>query len=410
MMRDTPSPESLLLKISELMPERVEPQCRHFGACGGCQLQHLPQPQQLAAKQTMLTDVLARSGITQLPIIHVHAAEPWQYRNRARMRIATDAEGLVQIGYSRRASNEFLAIEECPIVSPLLWKTATALRDTVRDGEAQAGVTLPAQTSSVEFFVNDDESAVQLSVQADATVATVDRDAPRDLRTLAGALQLRVPQLVGAGLSVAAVPDRTQSKRVQESQRMEIVRWGAPSLQCAVNGRSYTITRNAFFQVNRFLTSTMVNTVLDNRTGRVVYDLFAGAGLFSVPLSERFDAVTAVEIGEPAASDLAAHLAAGGTQHKAVRSTALAFLQTQARGTQPDLIVLDPPRAGLGLPAVRALIGAQPREIVYVSCDAGSFARDARPLIESGYTLTDLHLLDLFPQTFHTETIATFRR
>ena len=397
------SPESILTSIADSITERAEPPCRHFGACGGCQLQHLPQASQLAAKQAMLIDVLKRAGIVTLPEIQVHAAEPWRYRNRVRLRVQDG-----DIGYSRRASNDFLPIKECPIASPLLLQIAKTARDMLRSGMAQ----WPVNTSAIELFCDAEETSVQMSLQLDATVNTVDRDAPRHLRTLCEALQAAHPQLVGAGLSVAGAPDRTQSRRVQESVRVEIARWGRQQLVYRVHGRDYAITRNAFFQVNRFLTATMVNLVIGNRSGSLAYDLFAGAGLFSVPLTERFPQVIAVEIGEPAASDLAEHLRTCGPQHQAHRSTALHFLQKDAPriAQSPDLIVLDPPRAGLGMPTVNALLRTGAREIVYVSCDAGAFARDARPLVESGYTLAALHLLDLFPQTFHTETIAVFRR
>lgn len=400
---DRNAPEVLLSSITGAMQERVTPRCRHFGICGGCQLQHLPYPSQLAAKQSMLVDMLHAAGLHTLPEPILHAAEPWHYRNRARMRVQDDA-----IGYSRRASHEFLSIEECPITSPLVWRAASTLQGIVRSGAAK----WPVSTASFEVFANSDESALQLSLQLEATVATVDRDAPRDLRTLCDTLQKDVPQLAGAGLSVTANPDKAQSRRVQESRRVEIARWGASALTYRVEHRSYRITRNAFFQVNRFLTATMAQLVVGDRQGDLAYDLFAGAGLFSVPLSERFRTVIAVEIGDPAASDLAAHLHACGPGNQAVRSTALDFLNRQFRSGNPTpgLIVLDPPRAGLGMPTVRSLLQAGAREIVYVSCDAGTFARDARPLVESGYTLAALHLLDLFPQTFHTETIAVFRR
>ena len=396
------SPESTLTAITDAMTERTEPRCRHFGTCGGCQLQHLPQASQLAAKQAMLIDVMRRAGIGPLPEIQVHAAEPWHYRNRIRMRVQDN-----EIGYSRRASNEFLPIEMCPIASPLLFQMAMTARDLIRGG----AVRWPVSTSAIELFCNANETSVQLSLQLEATVNTVDRDAPRDLRALCEALHVQHPQLVGAGLSVAGTPDPSQTRRVQESVRVEIARWGSQQLTYDVHGREYAITRNAFFQVNRFLTATMVDLVVDNRGGSLAFDLFAGAGLFSVPLTERFDQVIAVEIGEPAASDLSAHLRARGPQQQAHRSTTLDFLQKQAprRPQKPDLVILDPPRAGLGAPTVAALLRISAHEIVYVSCDAGTFARDARSLIESGYTLTSLHLLDIFPQTFHTETIAVFR-
>ena len=399
--QDNSGPEALLTTLIAAEPQRIAARCRHFGACGGCQLQDVPIEAQISSKRAMLVELLQRAGIRSLPQIETHAAEPWAYRNRVRMRVSG-----AEIGYSRRASHEFLPVEECPILSPLLWHAAVALRDLVRTGPAR----WPASTVSFELFADAEEHALQLAVQLDATVADVDRDAPRDLRALCEALRASVPQLVGAGLSVAAAPDRTQSRRVQGSQRVEIARWGEPALDYLVDGRSYRITRNAFFQVNRFLTADMVSTVVGTRAGTLAYDLFAGAGLFSVPLAERFAQVIAVEIGEPAAGDLAAHLRACGPQHKSICSTALDFLQRQPRASEPDLIVLDPPRAGLGLPTVRALLQTGAHEIVYVSCDAGTFARDARPLVESGYTLAYLDFFDLFPQTFHTETIAVFRR
>jgi 23S rRNA (uracil1939-C5)-methyltransferase len=193
---------------------------------------------------------------------------------------------------------------------------------------------------------------------------------------------------------------------------VEIATWGAAGMAYDVGGRTYSVTRNAFFQVNRFLTEAMVQLVAGDRRGEVAWDLFAGAGLFSVALAERFRRVVAVEISEPAATDLATQLGRCAGQHRAVRQTALAFLEAQHRpgADAPDLVVLDPPRAGLGMAAVRALIATGAREVVYVSCDAGSFARDARALVESGYRISSLHLLDLFPQTFHTETIAVLHR
>jgi 23S rRNA (uracil1939-C5)-methyltransferase len=397
------SPESMLASITDAMTDRVEPRCRHFGTCGGCQLQHLAQASQLTAKQAMLIDLLKQAGIAAVPEIQVHSAEPWFYRNRIRMRVQGE-----DIGYSRRASNDFLPVDECPIASPLLLEIALNARDLVRAGKAK----WPVNTSTVELFCDADETSVQMSLQLDATVSTVDRDAPRDLRSLCEALQGTHPQLVGSGLSVAGTPDPAQSRRVRESVRVEIARWGAPQLTYRVKDRSYNITRGAFFQVNRFLTGTMVDLVVGSRSGSLAFDLFAGAGLFSVPLAERFTQLIAVEIGEPAATDLAAHLRSTGTQQQTHRCTSLDFLQKDAPrlATHPDLIVLDPPRAGLGMPTVNALLRTNAREIVYVSCDAGTFVRDAKPLIESGYTLSALHLLDLFPQTFHTETIAVFRR
>jgi 23S rRNA (uracil1939-C5)-methyltransferase len=392
------APEETLIAIAEEMPERVTPSCKHFGECGGCQLQDLSYEHQLTAKKAMLLDVLHTAGISSVPVIEVSSASPWEYRNRIRLRIQAN-----QIGYSRRASNEFLAIDECPIASPLLIRIALAMRDLAHAGKAP----LPEGAAAMELFTDAEEQFVQMSVHVDATVADVSRNAPAQLRVLSDVLSSEFPQLVGAGLSAAA-PDTSQSKRVQATQRVEIARWGKPQLRYTVAGREYDVTRTAFFQVNRFLTEEMVRLVVGHRSGRLAYDLFAGAGLFSVVLAERFDQVIAVEIGEPAVSDLKAHLDSLGPNHRVVHATTQSFLEHASQ--QPDLVVMDPPRAGVALPALRSLMRLNPAEIVYVSCDAGTFARDAKTLTESGYTMAELHLLDLFPQTFHTETIAVFHR
>lgn len=394
------SPEALLLSIADALPERVEPRCRHFGQCGGCQLQQLPSADQLRAKQQMLVALLQSTGLPQVPPIQTHAAEPWQYRNRVRLRV----QG-AEIGYNRRSTNEFLPITECPILSPLLWRAARTLQQNAESGEAR----WPLGTDAIELLTNADETALQLSIGVDATVATVNRDAPRDLRLLAEALQADVPELAGAGLSVAATPDPKASRRIRESARVEIARWGAPTLPHNVSGNTYQVTRGAFFQVNRYLTGTMQHLVTGGRSGALAYDLYAGAGLFSVPLTQSFRTVIAVEIGEPAATDLQRHLVTFGPQHRAIRSTAADFLRKPRAGPAPDLIVLDPPRAGLGAETAKLLAAQGAREIVYVSCDAETFALDARTLVHCGYTLAALHLLDLFPQTFHTETVAVFR-
>ncbi len=392
------APEQRLAAITETMSQRVVPRCKHFEHCGGCQLQDLSYPHQLTAKKAMLLEVLHAANVSSVPEVEVSSASPWEYRNRIRLRIQDD-----EVGYSRRASNEFLAIEECPIASPMLIRMAFALRDAVREGEAS----FPERAATVELFTDAEEQSVQMSMHVDVTVADISRDAPAQLRKLSDALAVKFPQLIGAGLSAAA-PDASQSKRVQATQRVEIARWGKPQLQYSVAGRDYHVTRGAFFQVNRSLTEEMVHRVVGHRSGRLAYDLFAGAGLFSVVLAERFDQVIAVEIGEPAVSDLKAHLALLGPQHQVVHATTQDFLQRASK--RPDLVVMDPPRAGIALPALRALARLSPAEVVYVSCDAGTFARDAKTLEESGYTMASLDLLDLFPQTFHTETIAVFHR
>ena len=387
------TPVATLLEVLESSPDRVVPGCRHFGTCGGCHYQHLSPTAQLHTKAAVLQGLLRHAGLNLQPST-VHAAQPWHYRNRVRLRVQQG-----RLGYSRRAAHVFLPIEECPILSPLLWRAATA---------AQALNTWPAATAEIEFFCTGDERELQLAVHADATVATLDRDAPQTFRALCHGIQATVPELIGAGLLVQPATATAASRRVQERQRIEIARWGAPGMTYRVANRAYPVTRGTFFQVNRFLTDRLVQLVTERQQGALALDLFAGAGLFSLPLSERFRQVVSVEIGEPAATDLALRMAG----HRTARQTTLAFLREWNRtgSPNPDLVVVDPPRAGLGPDVVAELTKLAAPSIVSVSCDPVSFAREARSLVNSGYAVAELHLLDLFPQTFHMETVAVFRR
>ena len=382
--------------ILESAPGRVLPRCIHFGTCGGCQYQHMADPLQLRTKSSILQLLLKTAGVPA-PIAQVHAAAPYAYRNRMRLRVQDD-----RIGYNRRASNDFLPITQCPIVSPLLWHAAETLNSNT--------TAWPRGSVEVELFATADDTALQLALHLDADVATLDRDNPAMFRALCTTLQTRIPQLVGGGLLVHAPMMVGGSRRVQERQRIEVVRWGSPSLIYTVDAREYTVSRGAFFQVNRFLTGALVDLVVGHRSGSLALDLFAGTGLFSLPLSGRFLQVLAVEVGQPAATDLHRLLQSRGPQHRAIAQTALAFLKTYRPTMPPDLIILDPPRAGVGAEIVRELVRINAPEIIYISCDPTTFARDARTLLHSRYAVTELHLLDLFPQTFHMETVAVFRR
>ncbi len=375
-------------------PDRISPRCQHFGSCGGCQYQHMPHTLQLRTKAAILQRLLTAAGV-QAPAPRMHTGEPYTYRNRMRLRVQGG-----RIGYNRRASNTFLPIDECPIVSPLLWRVAATLN----------GATFPAGTAELELFATSDDTALQLTLHLDADVATMDRDAPAAFRALCTSLAASIPQLTGGGLLVHAAATPGSSRRVQQRQRIEVARWGQPTLAYTVNDRTYTVSRGAFFQVNRFLTGTLVELVVGNRTGSLALDLFAGAGLFSLPLTDRIQQVIAVEVGQPAATDLHHLLQQQGPQHRAVPQTTLAFLQAYRPAQPPDLVVMDPPRAGIGSDALRALLKLAPAQIVYVSCDPTTFAPEASALIHSRYAVEELHLLDLFPQTFHMETVAVFRK
>jgi 23S rRNA (uracil1939-C5)-methyltransferase len=173
-----------------------------------------------------------------------------------------------------------------------------------------------------------------------------------------------------------------------------------------VGSHGYRVSAGSFFQTNRFLAAKLVELVTANRSGRAALDLYAGVGLFTLPLSRHFERITSVEIAQNSYDDLAANAAVPHIQ--AVHSTTEDYLNA-ARGRW-DFAIVDPPRAGLGERAAKSLAGLAIPRLAYVSCDPATLARDLVTLLAAGYKVEEAHLVDLFPQTYHMETILHLTR
>ena len=391
--------EAKLVQVLEASADRVTPGCAHFQACGGCHYQHAAYGEQVRLKQSILLETMARAGVSRLPEVRVHAGGEWGYRNRVRLRLE-GVRGEPRVGYNRRGSSEFLPIAECPIAAPLLPRAAALLlRVALLDetvGRLLRGV------DEVEFFCDADEMRLEMTLISPSSRAGAETMSAGGFARLCVGLRMLVPQLTGAGWIVTA--GRGRKDRL-------VAKWGAEGMRYEAAGQSYWVTRGGFFQGNRWLMGDLVRLVTEGRRGMVAWDLFAGVGLFSRVLGERFAAVTAVEASPVAATDLRRAMGRMGPQHRAVGSTALEFLrQAVVERERPELVVLDPPRAGAGLEICSILGRIGAAEVTYVSCDPTTLSRDLRTLLDSGYDLAELHLVDLFPQTFHMETVAVLRR
>jgi 23S rRNA (uracil1939-C5)-methyltransferase len=376
-------------QVLETSNDRVEPGCAHFGECGGCHLQHASYETQLDLKAGVLQETLERAGLAELPKIHVHAGEPWGYRNRIRLRLE-EREGGLRVGYLRRGSNDFFPVMECPIAAPLLWRAAMALLKLVEDDKAARWARAVVE---VEFFMTPDESALQMTV-------FVRRRPAAGFDTFCERLRALLPELTGAGAML-----RAEGSRRVERPRV-IAEWGAEGLSYRTAGERYWVSRGAFFQVNRFLVEELVRLVAADRRGTLAWDLYAGVGLFSRALKTGFDEVVAVEA---ASGDLEKTFKGAG--RRVVSATTADFLRgAVVQRERPELVVMDPPRAGVGAEACALLGRVQAREMVYVSCDPVTLGRDLKAMVDFGYRISELHLVDLFPQTFHQETVVVLQR
>jgi len=360
--------------------ERVAPKCKHFGACGGCQYQHANYKAQIEMKQGILRETLERGGVRAPEQIAVLAGDPWAYRNR--IRLAFDAEG--RPGYRGRRSHAVIAIDECPIAAPLLVRAAFSAAELFR---RFAVASRPAELS---LFCDAAQSSVLASVFTDGAARV-------PLTDYFDALLPQIPSLRGVELV-----------EVHQGQSRTVARAGAESLAYRAAGFDYRVDQGAFFQVNRWLVDELVECVTAGLHGGQAWDLFAGVGLFARKLAERFERVIAVESAPAAKAPLKHNL--GGTNATAVKATTLEFLRGAANGERPDAIIVDPPRTGLGAETTELLGRISAPEMVYVSCDPATLARDLRALVAAGYAIERIALADLFPQTFHLETVVKLRR
>jgi 23S rRNA (uracil1939-C5)-methyltransferase len=345
--------EARLVEVVSSSGERVEPPCPYFRRCGGCHYQHAGYECQVALKREVLREVFRRVGKLEAPEeIGVISAAPWAYRNRAQLHLAGGA-----IGYYEAGSNRLCPVERCPICSPAINAALAVLRGMLQEER------FPRFVRSIELFTN--ESDVQVNVLAS---------------------------------------DHPVARRFFEWCAEGIPGAAAGSLDYSAAGGVYRVSHRSFFQVNRFLADGLVDAALEEAEGESAVDLYAGVGLFSLPLRRRFSAVTAVESAASAIRDLEFNAARASLGVTATRATAEMFLERLER--PPDFLLADPPRAGLGKSVVRHLIRLRPPRLAIVACDPATLARDIGPLAAAGYRIKRLTLVDLFPQTCHLESVA----
>jgi 23S rRNA (uracil1939-C5)-methyltransferase len=406
--------------IVEASSHRVPPNCEYFGRCGGCHYQHASYEHQVDIKKEILRENLRRIAKLELQSeIEVHPSPPWNYRNRSRLQLQT--KPTFAAGYFKLGSHELMPIERCPVSSSLinrgiamLWKMGQSRK---------AAETIPAGISEVEFFTNADDTQllVELSCSAEARRAEV--------RVFAEELRANLPEIEG----VVAFRGSQPSARPDASAPAPLLILGERFLTYRTALSSYRVSSGAFFQTNRHLTDELVKIVTQGRSGELALDLYAGVGLFSTALACDFRHVVSVESSHLSAGDLQYNLPSNG---KAIQAATGQYLSRSWDGSPrhdspthgsprhgsdkpartregsaasslptPGLVVVDPPRSGLGEPVALAVASLGAPRVTYVSCDPATLARDLIPLLAAGYSVEQAHLVDLFPQTYHLESV-----
>ena len=342
---------AVIEEILEPSRARRAAPCPHFGDCGGCQLQHITYEAQLEAKAGFVRDALKRVGKIEWPHkIEVRHAEEFGYRSRAQVKIEHfNPQNLAgrRIGFNRTGSHAICDVTTCPVLAPELEANFQALRSFINQ----------SKQSERNDFTDVEMAAGDLSVAFE-------------------------PPLAG-------LPGGDLEKRVQ--------------------GAIYRFSPSTFFQVNSLLLETLIDEAVAEYSGAVAIDLYAGVGLFTIQLARRFGKVIGVESDRRAARFARENIATNNLMNVKFYNARVEDWLNDFVAPSPDLILLDPPRAGAA-EAVARIAELKPRHISYVSCDPTTLARDLRKLLDTGFELERITALDLFPQTYHVETVARLKR
>ena len=345
-------PSHIVAEVVEVLrpsPERVEPRCPHFGVCGGCQLQHISYEEQGRIKRQVLADQLRQiGGIVNPPVAPILAAEnPWNYRNNARFTVRR--EGVT--GFTHWHTHRFEPIDECLIMD-------TRINDIKR--------------------------------KLDGALINRERQ-----------LAVRIGKNTGDTLVHPALDGRGDELGVETGQDSHTER---------LFNTPFKVSAASFFQVNTAQAERMIALVRDRlrpAPSDTIVDAYAGVGTIAALLAPMCGRVIAIEESAAAVRDAEINLAPFPNVEMILAKTEEALPKLDER---VDAVILDPPRQGCYPEVIDTLRRLQPRRIVYVSCDPATLARDLNRIILGGYTLTDVTPVDMFPHTYHIESVSTLER
>ncbi len=381
--------EAEVVEVIDASPDRVAPPCPYFGRCGGCQWQHISYDTQAVAKRDAVADSLSRIGDVGTPEMMptVTSTNRYGYRNKVELAAGTGEQGRLVLGLHVEGATDIVEIDRCMLLPE------------------RAGALPGAVSGALRFLSRGTDLALDRVV---LRVAFHTRDLELDLWTRPGPFprQGAVRALAGAASPTSLTRVICRDPAAERHRPKVEVLDGKGHWRERLGGRTFRVSAPSFFQVNSQVAEDLSRLVLDEASpgsSDRVLDLFAGVGTFTLPLASVAGEVVAIESSGAALRDLAANLDGAGLRAEIAPGDAARAL---ADAGAFDVAVVDPPRAGLGEGVVAALAAGAPRRIVYVSCDPATLARDVKQMRAAGFRLIRATPVDLFPQTYHVETVA----
>lgn len=388
-----------LLEVLEPSAHRVTPACPAYPACGGCQLQELSYPQQLVWKGRWVTEALERIGGIRAPVRPLEGGAPWRYRSKAVFPVA-EREGRPVLGPYRRGTHQVVPVEDCLLQSPLANTVLRAVRRLWEERRLSVYDEGTGKGLLRHVLVRTDAGGTHA-----LAVLVVAGPLPEG-EELGGELLSRVPGLVGV------VENRQSARTNAVLGPEERVLAGEGALRVELEGLTFTVSPRSFFQVNLPQAAALYRTALEWAAlgpGDTVLDAYCGTGTLTLLAARRGAQVWGLEAQEAAVADARRNAAAnhlGGVTFLAgPAEDLLARLPVS-----PQVVLLDPPRAGCRERFLEGLSRLSPRRIVYVSCNPATLARDLRRLGEDGWAVREVQPVDMFPQTAQVEAVARLER
>jgi 23S rRNA (uracil1939-C5)-methyltransferase len=401
-------PRAEIVRVLTPARTRVTPLCRHFGPCGGCAWQHIAYDEQLRLKRRLCERLLANALGGDAPRVEAtictsaDGTTPWGYRSKVHF-VFTEAEGAIALGHFRRHSATVLPVGECPVHAP--------------DGNAIAFRVLEElRRARVPAASADLRRGTMRHLVIRIAAGTTDRLLTAVVRRLDRRVPDALARAVAANASTGVhinLHDCDDSYLFGDTTKKVC---GRDRLREQLAGASYLVSPTAFFQTNVAAAEVLVRLVLAaipaNRS--TIVDLYAGAGLFAIPLAKRGHRVIAVEENAGAVADGVAGRRANGIDLSRCRFIAARVEDAIKRLSLPDradTVVLDPPRSGCERRVLQHVLARiQPARVAYVSCNPAALAADLATARDAGYVADCVQPVDMFPHTAHIEAVAVLRR
>ncbi len=364
-----------LVEILTPSPDRIPPRCDHFAACGGCHYMHMTYAAQLRYKTAIVRDQMQRiAHISEPPVAEmVPSPDEWQYRNTVQFHLTPQGA----LGFLEPGSHTVAPVTDCALCAPAIVEVLPQLDFSDDSGSVPDGLDRIQLRTGAEgelMMVIESKNEVPPEFSVDMPINVV---------------------FVGPGGFEENAP---------------LVLAGDDYIVMEVMGRSFRVSAGSFFQVNLPQAENVLRYLLDGlplAPDATFLEVYAGVGLFSAFLAPKVARLIAVESAPPAVEDFAINL---DEFENVELYDGLAEEILPSLDVKPDVVLVDPPRAGLAIPALDALVAMQAPFLAYISCDPATLARDTKRLLAAGYRLVKTQPFDMFPQTYHIETVSFFEK